>query len=217
MKTLEEIWHQVPPNYYQKGVSENFLQKLWHTNKLNIVSRAVSKEIQNPKNILDVGCASGWFLDQISKEFPKAKCVGIDIYKNAIVYGRKKYKHLNLVYGDGHRLPFKSNSFDVVICTEVLEHVENPDIVISQIRRVLKKNGVGVVEMDSGNLLFKTIWFWWTNIKKGIWQDAHIQSFNLNKLENVLKRNGLKIINKKIFNFSMAVAFTVNKSSLGFK
>lgn len=211
MKSLEEIWHQVPPNYYQKGIKNSLLQMFWHTNKLNIVLKTIKNKTQNPKSILDVGCASGWFLNEISKKFPRARCVGLDVYKNAIDYGKRKYKDLILLNKDAHKIPYKSNTFDVVICTEVLEHVQDPKLVIKEIKRVLKKEGIGIIEMDSGNLLFRVVWYWWTNLRKGIWQDAHIQSFDSKKLENMLKRNGLKIIEKQSFNFSMAVLFAVSK------
>ena len=85
---LHAIWHQAPVDYYQKGIKNNILQKLWHSGKLAAVT-SLAKE--NPKKILDVGCASGWFLHQLSKKFSKAKCVGIDPYKEAILYGKKRY------------------------------------------------------------------------------------------------------------------------------
>lgn len=51
------------------------------------------------------------------------------------------------VLGDAHRLPFKDDAFDCVKCTELLEHVENPDKVIKEIPRVLKSSGVLILSM----------------------------------------------------------------------
>ena len=84
---LEEIWDQVPPDYYQNGIKRNFLQYFWHTRKLKSIIDIVDIE---PNNILDVGCASGWFLSEISLVYPKAKCTGVDVYKKAIDYGREE-------------------------------------------------------------------------------------------------------------------------------
>lgn len=203
-KSLEEIWHDVPPNYYQNGVKNNVLQRTWHTGKLRAT---LSLAPQNPTTILDVGCASGWFLSELAKKFKNAKCTGIDVYDDAIEYGKKRYKKLELIKADGHKIPFKKASFDFVICNEVLEHVEHPEKVLLEIKRVLKPGGVAVIEMDSGNWLFRTVWHWWTHMRRGVWRDAHIHVFTAQKLERMIKKCGFKIEKKKGFNFSMAVAF----------
>ncbi len=49
------------------------------------------------------------------------------------------------VVGDAHKPPFPDNSFDTVISTQMLEHVEKPWVVVSEIKRILKKNGVCII------------------------------------------------------------------------
>ena len=207
-KDEKEILKQVPPNYYQEGVKNNFLQRVWHRGKLKAVLSLVEN---NPKNVLDVGCASGWFLFEIKKDYPKTECIGIDKYRDAIIYGNKKYKKIKLIYEDAHELPFKNNSFDLVICTEVLEHVKDPGVVLLEIKRVLKKDGIAILEMDSGNLLFRVAWYWWTNVRKGVWRHSHLHLFTARKLENIIKKAGFRIKKRNIFNFSMGIAFLLEK------
>src|SRR3989344_6121771 len=136
-KKIDNILKQVPPDYYQKGIANNFLQRFWHFNKLEQVVLGIKRHNASPKKILDVGSASGWFLNEVSHRFPDSKCVGVDAYRDAIGYGKIKYKNLNLLYADAHKLPFKSNTFDVIICCEVLEHVTSAGKVLGEIRRVL--------------------------------------------------------------------------------
>lgn len=202
------IIEQVPPDYYQKGIRNNFLQNKWHTRKLS----AVLSEVKNsPNSILDVGCASGWFLSELQKEFPSAKCYGVDIYPDAIAYGKKKYKKIKFEIADAHKLPFKNGMFDLVVCTEVLEHVDDPRHVITEIKRVLKKNGRAIIELDSGSILFSTVWFLWKLSKGGVWNHSHLHSFNVQKLHKLLKDAGFTIENKKRFNLGMAMVFSVTK------
>lgn len=207
-KLEEKILNQVPPDYYQKGVKKNFLQRAWHGGKLKTVFELIEKE---PKRVLDVGCASGWFLSEVKRKYPKSKCVGVDVYEKATNYGRKKYKELELISADAHNLPFKTSSFDLVICTEVLEHVDSPDTVLSEIKRVLVKNGHAIIEMDTGNFLFRIAWYWWTNLRKGVWRDSHLHRFTTKKLESILGRSEMKIMKQQIFNYSMGVAFLLKK------
>lgn len=208
---LEEVWDQVPPDYYQKGVANNFLQRTWHMNKLREVLNIIRSSGIKPKNLLDVGCASGWFLSRLALEYPTTRCIGLDVYEKAVEYGKKRYKHLKLVHADAHKIPFSDNSFDVVTCTEVLEHVIGPEKVLREIKRVLKPGGIAIIEMDTGNFLFSFIWYLWSHLRNGVWKDAHIHAFSTQKLEEMIIKCGFGIKKKKVFNFSMAVVFSLRK------
>lgn len=201
---LDSLWNLVPVDYYQNGIEKNILQKIWHKGKLKNILNQIDNQ---PSQILDIGCASGWFLSQIAVNYPLAECTGIDVYKDAIDYGKKCYKSLKLILSDAHSLPFPDNSFDVVICSEVLEHVSYPEKVMKEIKRVLKKEGTAIIEMDSGHFIFRIIWYLWTRSKGNVWKDAHLQSYNTKKLEKLIKDNGFLIDRKKSFNYSMAVVF----------
>ena len=202
------VIEQVPVTYYQDGVKSNFFQKTWHTRKFNTVINLVENY---PKKILDVGCASGWFLSQIAKKFPKAKCFGIDVYKQGVAYGNTLYSKLNLQTASAEKIPFPANTFDLVICTEVLEHVDNPSLVLKEIKRVLVKNGEAIIELDSGNWLFSFVWFLWTKKNGHVWNHAHLHSFTVTKLEKMILASGFAILKKKTFNWGMAMAFRIRK------
>ncbi len=94
---------------------------------------------QKPKKILDIGCGSGFLID-ILQEKIHAEFSGIDVYKNS-AKKNWRYKSCDITKG----LPFKDEEFDLVIFGEVIEHVPNPDKVLYEIRRVLKKNGKLIV------------------------------------------------------------------------
>jgi hypothetical protein len=66
--------------------------------------------------------------------------------------------------------------------------------------------------MDSGNLLFRLAWYWWTNLRNGVWKDSHIHVFNAKILENLLKKSKMVIVRRKYFNMSMGVAFLMKKT-----
>lgn len=62
------------------------------------------------------------------------------VYSNTINFDIGKFENVDVV-GDGKKLPFKNNSFDVVLIESVLEHIDEPEIVIKEGYRVLKKGG----------------------------------------------------------------------------
>lgn len=203
-----DIIEQVPPDYYQNGIKNNLLQRKWHMQKLVSV---LAQFDDAPRSILDVGCASGWFLSCVKKVYPRADCHGVDVYKEGIKYGVKKYPKLHLKVGDAHALPYKVGTFDVVVCTEVLEHVEDPQSVLKEIKRVLKKNGILVVELDSGSILFSIVWYLWRLSKGSVWNHSHLHSFTVKKLDKMLKKAGFKIEAKKTINVGMAMVFKARK------
>jgi ubiquinone/menaquinone biosynthesis C-methylase UbiE len=200
-RRLEKIWSEVPLDYYQKAVKTNLLQATWHKNKLKNVVKLIPRP---PKSILDVGCASGWFLSRLKGCFPNSTCTGVDVYQKAIYFGIKTYPRLKLRVADAHNLPFADHSFDLTVSTEVLEHVVNPSRAIREMKRVTVPGGTVIIEMDSGNWLFNSVWFIWTKLKGQVWNEAHIQTFNTQLL---IQKTGLKIKKTQSFNLGMAVVF----------
>lgn len=204
-KELLAIWAQVPADYYDKGISKNILQRLWHQKKLSEVLKFVPNK---PIKVLDVGCSSGIVTAQIEKTLPKkSKVHGIDSYKAAIDFAKTKYPNISFAVADAHKLPFKNKSFDLVICTETLEHVTDPKLALEEIKRVLKKDGSAIISMDTGNLLFRTIWYLWTKSKGRVWENAHLHEFNAKILEDLIKKSGFRIKKKKYSHLGMSVTF----------
>lgn len=203
------VWNQVPVTYYQQGVKRNLFQWLWHTHKINLAKRILSQFKFN--NCLDVGCASGYMVSQIANIFPTAKYYGIDIYDKAIEYAKKAYPNIEFKVASADRLPFKDNTFDVVLFYETIEHVENPKDCLIEIKRVLEKDGTIILTMDSGSLLFRLVWFIWEKTKGKIWQGAHLHPFHHSELEQLIQSSGFKI-KDKIFSFlGMEVTFILSR------
>ena len=115
--------------------------------------------------ILDLGCADGPFLPTLN--YYTEKTVGIDLDKESLALANilikdnyYKLKKVDLLNSNGLFLPFKDESFDLIFCLEVLEHVENTLQAIKEILRVLKINGVLVCSLPieiGMSLLIRTI------------------------------------------------------------
>ncbi len=208
-QTLYKIWNQVPVNYYQSGVRKNIFQKLWHTNKINWAKKIMMG--RRYTNCLDVGCASGFMISEISKLNAKAKYFGVDSYPKAIQYAQKKYPHINFRTSQADKLPFKDNFFDLIICYETIEHVVRPLKVLQEMKRVLKKDGTLILAMDSGNFLFRIIWFVWENTRGRVWQGAHLHPFHHTELESTIKKAGFKVQKKFFTHFNLEVVFLLRK------
>lgn len=98
------------------------------------------KYCQEARQILDVGCGDGSKLSQLGNE--KTTRTGCELGEAGIAQGKSKFKNIKFVQLTDEKLPFADGSFDHVASFFVLEHVENPENVISEMIRVLDESGL---------------------------------------------------------------------------
>ena len=126
-------------------------------------------KIKKDSQILDVGTNIGTLPNLMSKADWK-NVFGIDVTKNAIGFGKKKYPKIskNLIAYNGEKIPFKNNSFDVVTSFDVIEHIPKPSKILDEIYRVLKPNGIFIFQTPNKiiNSCWETLQFNSLNWKK---------------------------------------------------
>ena len=103
------------------------------------------EELNRDQRILDLGAATG------SLRGYNVSCliVAVDSDRDAFVHAYKS-ETTQHVYAEGESLPFASESFDLVLCHHVLEHIENPCRTLAEISRVLKSSGRFYVAVPHG-------------------------------------------------------------------
>ena len=90
-------------------------------------------------SILDVGCGEGFTLNRLREKGIGKKLEGVEYSKAAIELGHKMYPDIKIKQGNIYQLPYKDNAFDLVLCTEVLEHLDDPQKGLKELVRVSKK------------------------------------------------------------------------------
>lgn len=126
------------------------------------------------KIILEVGSAQGIFLKKL-----KGRKIALDLSLNFLNVAQKE--GLFAVAGDAAYLPFLDSSIDIVICSDVLEHVLFPEKVVSQIYRVLKSDGklFLVVPWKENLNQYK--------IYEGVYEFTHLRTFDRYSIKNLLQ------------------------------
>lgn len=133
--------------------------------------------------ILDVGSSQGLFLKKINAKFK----IAFDISFHYLKEVDKTF--MMPILGKAESIPFKNNSLDIIVCSDVLEHVLYPERVIAEFQRILKNKGkLYVVVPWKENLSSYEIY-------KGKYEFTHLRSFDKNYIYTLLYN--LKIIRMK--------------------
>ncbi len=103
--------------------------------------------------VLDAGCGTGYGM-QILKDGGAERVVGVDISEAAVARASALTAHegLDARQGDLRALPFPDDEFDLVVCFETIEHVDNQTQAIREIRRVLRPEGILVISSPNRNV-----------------------------------------------------------------
>ena len=91
------------------------------------------------ENVLDIGCGEGILLHHIQDHLVGKNVLAIDIDPIEIETAQKNIPFVKLGVASVYDLPFSDSEFDLVICCEVLEHLQNPDHALQEIWRVTTK------------------------------------------------------------------------------
>jgi ubiquinone/menaquinone biosynthesis C-methylase UbiE len=132
------------------------------------------------KKVLDIACGSGYGSFELMKGKPRS-VLGGDISNESVSYAKNNYikKGLRFLQMDGTKIPLKDNSIDLVVSFETIEHIPSFEIFLSEVHRILKKNGKFIFSSPN-----KTITSPYT--QKPL-NKFHVREFYLNELLNNLK------------------------------
>jgi len=107
-------------------------------------------DIKEDASVLDIGsgpCKPGAFLMHMKKHF-KCNCISVDISKEICkTWEKENIESFNYVLP---RLDFEDNTFDVILCSHVLEHIDEIEESAMEIKRVLKPNGIAIMNSPIG-------------------------------------------------------------------
>jgi 2-polyprenyl-3-methyl-5-hydroxy-6-metoxy-1,4-benzoquinol methylase len=118
-------------------------------------------------------------------------------------FANQKYKAQSLVSiikSDVRFLPFRGECFDVVISSEVLEHVSKPKMAIAEFERILMIDGTVAITTPNISLRWSLVEAAWTNLRREFLETHHV-AFSKQRLKRLLIRCGFKNLHIEPFMF----------------
>lgn len=150
--------------------------------------RSTILKYKNAGSVLDLGCSSGAFLE--SMKDPAWQLYGIEM-SSAAAQRAEARTNARVFVGDILDAPFAPQSFDVITCFDVLEHVYEPRAVLTRVQEWLKPGGIFYVlvpNIDSAeSRVFKSYWY-------GLELPRHISHFSPASLRTLAESAGMEVV-----------------------
>ncbi|CAN5125368.1 hypothetical protein BH20ACT24_BH20ACT24_23790 [soil metagenome] len=159
------------------------LQRYWQRARFRVIRGMVD----GSQRILDIGCGSS----RILQSLPQA--VGLDMQIRKLRWLRSPGRAL--VQGSLSRLPFEDESFDAVICSEVIEHIARSDVDLTDMVRVLSPGGMLVLGTpDYGRWTWRALEGLYKKVFPQGYATEHINPYTRAELRRIIEGLGLAVL-----------------------
>jgi len=217
MMAIEQEYLNLSGDYYdQKESSEkNILRKYFHSSRQIMVEKNVTSIYKKGDVIVDLGCGA------VNWNKNKLPVIGVDINKKMLAYAKKKQRLKSFIVNTIDDAQFKDASVDIVIITEVLEHMPNYKEIVKKIYKMLKPEGHLIITVPYDTIfslwkpLFETECFIKGNIMGNVYYKyrcGHVNHFSPRRLKKILEYEKFKI-QKYESNFRLNFLFIAQKQT----
>lgn len=149
-------------------------------NRRRLVHREVER-LGQVATTLDVGCGLGITLSSLKDASLGGALYGIDFSEHAIRWAQNRFPDIEWLCQDIYEVTAPSD-FDLVICTEVIEHLDRPEVALSQVSNLVRPGGHLILTTQSGRV---------HTTERMV---GHVRHFNIADLEQVLRQNSFQIV-----------------------
>lgn len=200
---------------WQEYESPVFGMRYIHSLKIKKIIELIREVINfnfnngNLIKLIDIGCGDGYLLKEIAKDFPQIDLFGIDLSENRVETAKKFAPIAVLKTGDAQDIPFEDETFDIVVCSEVIEHCPDDMKVLAELYRILKTNSFLILTVPN---LYTLESISKLLIGKRIAPPPyHLREYSYNQLIREVGGAGFKILKFQ------SIGFYIPKMSLFFK
>jgi SAM-dependent methyltransferase len=160
----------------------------YHSEKRRLETLLRSLPLRDGIRVLDVGCGSGWFAKACAET--GATVWASDLSRRGVRGARDRYPAAGLFQvGDVYHMAFADSSFDIVLLSEVLEHLEDIDRALAEVVRVLRPGGQLLASVPYRENIVRHLCVHCNQFTPA---NAHLHRFDEHGLGDLLRRSGLE-------------------------
>ena len=161
----------------------------WFRARDRLFRWAIIQHHPEARSLLEIGSGTGHVLTYLSAHLASVDLVGSELSPEGLLRARQRVNsRVSLVRADARRLPF-GEGFDVVGAFDVIEHIEEEDRVLEEVRRVLRPGGVLLVSVPQHQWL-------WSEADRSA---HHVRRYSRLTLHSLLERSGFEVVRSTSF------------------
>ncbi|MFA6530429.1 MAG: class I SAM-dependent methyltransferase [Candidatus Micrarchaeia archaeon] len=197
----KDIYEDIPSDFYYKTkYSPNPVSSWYINNRYSVIRKWVSENYSNGKKIIDVGCASSLWNEGNVPVF------GVDLNEKTLAFGKQTGCLTNFLVSDFEDADLAERSYDIVIISELLEHVSNPSKFLNKAKKIMKKSGLLIITVpfDTSLSLWKYLFAAQCFLMGRVFGKeyyklncGHINHFSPKSVKSLLNSTGFTVISEK--------------------
>lgn len=169
---------------------ENFVKlfnleagNFWFRARNRLIVWALQRYFPEAKNLLEIGCGTGFVLSGIRQALPELILFGSEIFSEGLSFAAERLPGVELFQMDARRIPFREE-FDVIGAFDVLEHIREDEEVLSQMYQATSKHGGILVTVPHHPFL-------WSAVDTCA---RHVRRYKTRELRTKIERAGFNIV-----------------------
>lgn len=174
-----------------EGFEAHFFQTLsnlepgnfWFTSRNRLIVWALKQYFPKAANFLEIGCGTGFVLSGITDALPELTLSGSEVFTAGLSIAARRLPEVELFQMDARRIPFAEN-FDVIGAFDVLEHIREDELVLSQMHQATRKGGGVLITVPQHAFL---------------WSQAddyarHVRRYRARELRTKVEQSGFEVL-----------------------
>ncbi len=163
------------------GLAEREAGNFWFRARSDLIEWAIRRYFPSARSFLEIGCGTGYVLARLRERRPHLALAGSELYVEGLVLARRRLPGVPLYQMDARTIPF-SEEFDVVGAFDVIEHVDEDEQVLAEMREAARPGGGVIVTVPQHPRL-------WSAVDVA---GRHKRRYTRHELERKLRASGLE-------------------------
>lgn len=173
----------------------------WFRARNKLIDWALRTYKADARNFLEVGCGTGFVLSGIAISNSTIELSGSEIFLAGLSYASNRIPSAHFMQMDARHVPFV-DEFDAIGAFDVLEHIEEDEIVLTQLQRALKPGGVLLLTVPQHP------WLWSASDEYAF----HIRRYTRSEIERKVAKSGFEVVRSTSFVTSLLPAMMLSRT-----
>lgn len=154
----------------------------WFRARNRIIVWALNRHFPQMRRYMEIGCGTGYVLAGVAEAYPRALLTGSEVFSAGLPYAASRVRKVELLQMDARRIPYQVE-FDVIGAFDVLEHIKEDEVVLSEMLRALRPGGGVVLTVPQHP------WLWSSQDEYA----CHVRRYRVGELQEKLLRAGFEV------------------------